>query len=130
MSKSGCVTSILTCKENCIINLFKNIVCCAITLLYYKRNRKHSATPRVLHASLVFSKHFPRALSHHKRTRLVFYFLIKVSVIFRHLQVAPLPRLPTFNRHEIFSDYVFKNRNARHTFYRTPLKFCNNVGQY
>ena len=36
---------------------------------------KHSATPRILHASLVFSKHFPRALSHHKRTRLVFYFL-------------------------------------------------------
>ena len=33
---------------------------------------KHSATPCVLHASLVFSLHFPRALSHHKRTRLVF----------------------------------------------------------
>ena len=30
---------------------------------------------RVLHASLVFSQHSPRALSHHKRTRLVFYFL-------------------------------------------------------
>ena len=36
---------------------------------------KHSATPRVLRASLVFFLHFPRALSHHKRTRLVFYFL-------------------------------------------------------
>ena len=40
MSKSSCVTSILTCKENFIINLFKNIVCCSITFLYYKRNRK------------------------------------------------------------------------------------------
>ena len=40
MSKSSCVTSILTCKENFIINLFKYIVCCAITFLYYKRNRK------------------------------------------------------------------------------------------
>ena len=96
-----CVTSILTCKANSIINLFENIVCCAITFLYYKINRKnvlcvygvimhlgnvkrildkrvkHSATPRVLLASLVFSWHFPRALSHHKRTRLVFYFLNK-----------------------------------------------------
>jgi hypothetical protein len=36
---------------------------------------KHSATPRVLHASVVFSQHSSRALSHHKRTRLVFYFL-------------------------------------------------------
>ena len=26
-----------TCKEN-IINLFENIVCCATTFLYYKRN--------------------------------------------------------------------------------------------
>ena len=34
---------------------------------------KHSATPRVLHASLVFSQHSPRALSHRERTRLVFY---------------------------------------------------------
>ena len=32
--------SILTSKENLIINLSKNIVCCAITFLYYKRNRK------------------------------------------------------------------------------------------
>jgi hypothetical protein len=32
---------------------------------------KHSATPRDLHASLVFSQHSLRALSHHKRTRLV-----------------------------------------------------------
>ena len=78
MSKSICVTSILTCKEIFIINLFENIVFCATTLLYYKRNRKtrlvrgvimnlgnvrrilekrvkHSATPRVLHASVVFS---------------------------------------------------------------------------
>jgi hypothetical protein len=36
---------------------------------------KHSATPRVLHASLVFPQHSPRALSRHKRTRLVFYFI-------------------------------------------------------
>ena len=27
-------------KLNFIINLFENIVCCAITFLYYKRNRK------------------------------------------------------------------------------------------
>ena len=40
MSKSIGVTSILTCKENFIINLFENIICCAITFLYYKRNRK------------------------------------------------------------------------------------------
>ena len=33
MSKSICVTSILTCKETFIINLFENIVCCAITFL-------------------------------------------------------------------------------------------------
>ena len=74
------MTSILTCKENFIINLFKNIVCCAITFLYIikeieklvlcvygvimhlgnvgrilEKRVKHSATPRVLHASLVFS---------------------------------------------------------------------------
>ena len=41
---------------------------------------KHSATSRVLHASLVFSQHSPRALSHHKRTRLVFYFLRKSEI--------------------------------------------------
>ena len=35
----------------------------------------HSTTPLVLHASPVFSQHSPSALSHHKRTRLVFYFL-------------------------------------------------------
>ena len=40
MSKSICVTSILACKENFIINLFENIVCSAITFLYYKGNRK------------------------------------------------------------------------------------------
>ena len=40
MSKSICVTSALTCKKNFIINLFQNIVCCGITFLYYKRNRK------------------------------------------------------------------------------------------
>ena len=40
MSKSICVTSILTCKENFIINLFENIVCCAVKFLYYKRNTK------------------------------------------------------------------------------------------
>ena len=72
------MTSILTCKENFIINLFKNIVCCAIrsyiikeieklVLCVYgvimhlgnvrrilKKRVKHSATPRVLHAFLVF----------------------------------------------------------------------------
>ena len=32
-----------TLKENFIINLFENIVCRAITLLYYKRNRKRVA---------------------------------------------------------------------------------------
>ena len=41
---------------------------------------KHSATPRVLHASLVFPSYFPRALPHHKRTRLVFYFLNKFAM--------------------------------------------------
>ena len=40
MSKSIGVKSILTCKENFIINLFENIICRAMTLLYYKRNRK------------------------------------------------------------------------------------------
>ena len=40
ISKSIFVTSILTCKENFIINLFEYIVCCPITFLYYKRNRK------------------------------------------------------------------------------------------
>jgi hypothetical protein len=33
-----------------------------------------------LHASLVFSQHSPSALSHHKRTRLVFYFLINIII--------------------------------------------------
>ena len=94
--------SILTCKENYIIDQFENMVWCATTFLYYKKKIeklalyvygvilhlgnvrrilekrvKHSATPRVLNASLVLSEHFPRALSHHKRTRLVFYFLNK-----------------------------------------------------
>ena len=36
---------------------------------------KHEATPCVLQSSPVFSQHFPRALSPHKRTRLVFHFL-------------------------------------------------------
>ena len=38
----------------------------------------YSATPSVLQSSLVFSQHFPRALSRHKCTRLVFFFLIEV----------------------------------------------------
>ena len=36
---------------------------------------KHSTTSRVLQSSLVFSQHLTRALSRHKRMRLVFYFL-------------------------------------------------------
>ena len=36
---------------------------------------KHSAAPRVLHASLVFFQHSARALSHHNGTRLVSYLL-------------------------------------------------------
>ena len=50
---------------------------------------KHSATPRVLHASLVFSQHSPRALSHHKRTRLVLYFLININPFMYYLKHEP-----------------------------------------
>jgi hypothetical protein len=47
----------------------------------FEKRVKHSATPFVLHASLVFSQHSTRALSHSKRMRLVFYFLNNCCVL-------------------------------------------------
>ena len=92
--------SLSTCQENLNVDLLSKIVYYVISSTYIikeieklvscvysaimhlgnvgrilEKRVKHSATPRVLHASLVFSQHSPRALSHHKRTRLVFYFL-------------------------------------------------------
>jgi hypothetical protein len=101
-SKSMRVTSLSTSYENFNVDLLSKIVYYVISSTYIikeieklvscvygvimhlgnvgrilEKRVKHSATPRILHSSLVFSQHSPRALSHHKRTRLVFYFLIK-----------------------------------------------------
>ena len=45
---------------------------------------KNSAPPRVLHVSLVFFQHSPRALAHDNSTRLVFYFVIN-ELMYSHL---------------------------------------------
>ena len=91
--------SVIETRDFSLFNQSAHALLKGYFIIYYKRNRKlvscvygvimhsgnvrrilekrveHSATPRVLHASLVFSQHSPRALSHHKCTRLVFYFL-------------------------------------------------------
>jgi hypothetical protein len=50
------------------------------------------ATPRVfIHVSLVFSQHSPRALSQHKCTRLIFYFLQdyeKIYILYNAIYVT------------------------------------------
>jgi hypothetical protein len=91
-SKSMRVTSPSTCQENFKVDLLSTIVYNVISSTYIikeieklvscvygvlmhsgnvgrtlEKSVKHSATPRVLHASLVFSQHSPRALSRHKR---------------------------------------------------------------
>ena len=66
-----------------IIKEIEKLVSCVYGVIMHSGNvgrilekrGKHSATPRVLHASLVFSEHSPRACLPNKPTRLVFYFL-------------------------------------------------------
>ena len=108
--------------ENLDVNILNKIVYCGISCTYIikeieklvlcvygvimrlgnvgrtlEKRVKHSATPRVLHASLVFSQHFPRALSHHKRTRLVFYFLNKTkeTIFIHNILIYPILKLIT-----------------------------------
>ena len=81
-NKSMRVTSLSTCSTYIIKEIEKLVSSVYSAIMHLgnvgrilEKRVKHSATPRVLHASLVFPQHSPRALSHHKRTRLVFYFL-------------------------------------------------------
>ena len=62
-----------------------------------------------LHAYLVFSQHSTRALSHHKRTRLVFYFLSIVTKTSRKDQNRYF--LPVGIQHQLLS----KGQNHRYT---------------
>ena len=62
-----------------IIKEIEKLVSCVYSAIMHLENVrrileervKQTATPRILHASLVFSQHSPRALSRYKRTRLV-----------------------------------------------------------
>jgi hypothetical protein len=66
-----------------IIKEIEKLVLCVYRAIMHSVNpgrMRENTRPCVVHASLVFSQHSPRATSRHKRMRLVLYFLNNVSI--------------------------------------------------